>query len=244
MKLNPPLKAMHPFGATLAQECVTLFMYDVRTLALETQAHVPTYARWLESADMAPGLRPAPSGPPDPAVAPAHRALDPQDAQPPVAPRGPSRRLPRRPHHLDPPRPGTGHHVAGQSGQRRSTTADHGGPTLARRPGVEAQVRLRPGLGRGLRREVGRRMVPAPPLRRAHGRSRWARSAISTASSAPRSATSTPAAWRPSSSTDPRMPSAVITTTRRTSAGRIPGWPRSSAAYTERYRIQSETLDR
>ncbi len=54
MKLNPPLRAMHPFGATLAQECVSLFMYDVRTLALETQAHVPTYARWLEQADMAP----------------------------------------------------------------------------------------------------------------------------------------------------------------------------------------------
>ena len=54
MKLNPPLKAMHPFGATLAEECVSLFMYDVRTLALETQAHVPTYARWLEGADMAP----------------------------------------------------------------------------------------------------------------------------------------------------------------------------------------------
>ena len=54
MKLNPPLRVMHPFGATLAQECVSLFMYDVRTLALETQAHVPTYARWLERADMAP----------------------------------------------------------------------------------------------------------------------------------------------------------------------------------------------
>ena len=36
MKLNPPLRAMHPFGATLAEECVTLFMYDLRTLALET----------------------------------------------------------------------------------------------------------------------------------------------------------------------------------------------------------------
>ena len=45
MKLNPPLRAMHPFGATLAQECVSLFMYDVRTLALELEAHVPTYAR-------------------------------------------------------------------------------------------------------------------------------------------------------------------------------------------------------
>ncbi len=54
MKLNPPLQAMHPFGATLAEECVALFMYDVRALALETQAHVPTYGRWLETADMAP----------------------------------------------------------------------------------------------------------------------------------------------------------------------------------------------
>jgi hypothetical protein len=54
LKLNPPLQAMHPFGATLAEECVTLFMYDLRTLALETQAHVPSYARWLEQADMAP----------------------------------------------------------------------------------------------------------------------------------------------------------------------------------------------
>jgi len=54
LKLNPPLRVMHPFGATLAQECVSLFMYDVRTLALETQAHVPAYARWLEQADMAP----------------------------------------------------------------------------------------------------------------------------------------------------------------------------------------------
>jgi hypothetical protein len=54
MKLNPPLKAMHPFGATLAEECVSLFMYDVRTLALETQAHVPSYARWLEQTDMTP----------------------------------------------------------------------------------------------------------------------------------------------------------------------------------------------
>jgi hypothetical protein len=54
LKLNPPLKAMHPFGATLAEECVSLFMYDVRSMALETQAHVPSYARWLEQADMSP----------------------------------------------------------------------------------------------------------------------------------------------------------------------------------------------
>lgn len=52
MKLNPPLRAMHPFGATLAQECVSLFLFDLRTLALEITVHVPTYARWLEQADM------------------------------------------------------------------------------------------------------------------------------------------------------------------------------------------------
>lgn len=54
MKLNPPLRVMQAFGATLADECVGLLMYDLRTLALETQAHVPSYARWLEKADMAP----------------------------------------------------------------------------------------------------------------------------------------------------------------------------------------------
>jgi hypothetical protein len=45
MKLDP---------ATLAQECVSLFMFDVRTLAIGLQARGPTYACWLEHADMAP----------------------------------------------------------------------------------------------------------------------------------------------------------------------------------------------
>ena len=58
MKLNPPLKAMHPFGATVAEECVAIFMYDVRALALETQAHVPSYARWLARADMPSAVSP------------------------------------------------------------------------------------------------------------------------------------------------------------------------------------------
>ena len=75
--------------------------------------------------------------------------------EPPLAPRGPARRLSRRPDHLDPPGPGTGHHLAGQPGQRRAAP-----PDLAHRPSadgrrVEAQVRLRPGLGRGVRREIG-----------------------------------------------------------------------------------------
>ncbi len=54
IKLNPAVGAMHPFGATIAQECVALFMYDVRTLGVETQAYVPSYGRWLQSCDMTP----------------------------------------------------------------------------------------------------------------------------------------------------------------------------------------------
>jgi hypothetical protein len=56
LKLNPAIGAMHPFGATIAQECVALFMYDVRTLGVETQAHVPSYGRWLQECDMAPAF--------------------------------------------------------------------------------------------------------------------------------------------------------------------------------------------
>ena len=51
-RLNPPIRAMHPFGATLATECVTLLIFDLRSLSIETQAFVPSYGRWLEQADM------------------------------------------------------------------------------------------------------------------------------------------------------------------------------------------------
>jgi hypothetical protein len=54
LKLNPALAVMHPFGATIAQECVALFLYDVRTLGVETQAYVPSYGRWLQRCDMSP----------------------------------------------------------------------------------------------------------------------------------------------------------------------------------------------
>jgi len=54
LKLNPAIGAMHPFGATLAQECVALFLLDIRTLGVETQAFVPSYGRWLAGCDMAP----------------------------------------------------------------------------------------------------------------------------------------------------------------------------------------------
>jgi len=54
VRMNPCIQAMHPFGATLAQECVAFFMYDLRTLGMETQAYVPSYGRWLRDCDMAP----------------------------------------------------------------------------------------------------------------------------------------------------------------------------------------------
>jgi hypothetical protein len=53
-KLNPAIAAMHPFGATIAQECVAFFMYDMRTLGMETQALVPSYGSWLQECDMGP----------------------------------------------------------------------------------------------------------------------------------------------------------------------------------------------
>jgi hypothetical protein len=53
-RLMPWLPAMHPMGATLPTECVTLFMLDFRSLQVETQARVPAYKAWLERADMRP----------------------------------------------------------------------------------------------------------------------------------------------------------------------------------------------
>jgi hypothetical protein len=51
--LNPPIRAMHPFGSTLATECVTLFAFDLRALSFETQGLLTTYGDWLEHTDMA-----------------------------------------------------------------------------------------------------------------------------------------------------------------------------------------------
>jgi len=52
----PWLAAMHPMGATLPTECVTLFMLAFRSLQIETQARIPGYRDWLERADMAPAF--------------------------------------------------------------------------------------------------------------------------------------------------------------------------------------------
>ncbi len=56
-RINPAIRAMHPFGAMLAEECTALFMYDLRTLGVESQAYVPSYGKWLASADMSPAYR-------------------------------------------------------------------------------------------------------------------------------------------------------------------------------------------
>jgi len=50
--LNPAVRAMHPMGATLATECVGFLFFDLRSLLIETQAHIPSYGRWLEKTDM------------------------------------------------------------------------------------------------------------------------------------------------------------------------------------------------
>ena len=50
--LNPAVRSMHPMGATLATECVGFLFFDLRSLLIETQAHIPSYGRWLEKTDM------------------------------------------------------------------------------------------------------------------------------------------------------------------------------------------------
>lgn len=55
--INPAIRAMHPMGATLATECVTLLLLDLRSLVVEAQAFAPGYGRWLEQADMESAYR-------------------------------------------------------------------------------------------------------------------------------------------------------------------------------------------
>jgi hypothetical protein len=53
-KLIPPMPAMHPAGATLPTECVTLLALDFKSLLFDTQMHSPSYGRFLEKADLRP----------------------------------------------------------------------------------------------------------------------------------------------------------------------------------------------
>jgi hypothetical protein len=56
--LMPDFRKMHPMGARLAQECVSITNSDFRSVIFPTQYHVPSYAKWvIDEADMAPAYR-------------------------------------------------------------------------------------------------------------------------------------------------------------------------------------------
>jgi hypothetical protein len=50
-KFSPVYQAIHPMTAEDAEECVALFMNELRTLQLDIQYRVPGYVRWLLAQD-------------------------------------------------------------------------------------------------------------------------------------------------------------------------------------------------
>jgi hypothetical protein len=56
--LMPGFRDIHPMGARLAQECVSITNSDFRSVIFPTQFRVPSYAHWvMYEADMAPAYR-------------------------------------------------------------------------------------------------------------------------------------------------------------------------------------------
>ena len=53
-KIIPNFKSMHPMGAQLPQECVAITQHEFATMLYLTTHDVPSYQRWLDSADMRP----------------------------------------------------------------------------------------------------------------------------------------------------------------------------------------------
>jgi len=53
----PELAAMHPIGPLLAQECVRITGMDYKSFIFPTMYRIPSYARWLLTADMASAYR-------------------------------------------------------------------------------------------------------------------------------------------------------------------------------------------
>jgi hypothetical protein len=51
-RLVPDFKKMHPMGARLPQECVALTAHDFASMLFHTTHDVPSYQRWLETADL------------------------------------------------------------------------------------------------------------------------------------------------------------------------------------------------
>ncbi len=53
-RLSPEFKKIHPLGALLPQECITILAQAFRSVQFHTQNDVPSYQRWLDDADMLP----------------------------------------------------------------------------------------------------------------------------------------------------------------------------------------------
>jgi hypothetical protein len=56
--LIPGFKSMHPMGALLPQECVTMLSTEMTSVAFQLQFRIPSYCRWLhEEADLGAAYR-------------------------------------------------------------------------------------------------------------------------------------------------------------------------------------------
>ena len=179
-QLNPDFKAMHHDPADMPVECLTVMAHDFVSLQFNAMFNLKSYAEWI----LERGPRTDVPVPPAGAAAAPVRCRRPVAAQvPPSRPGGrrDRRRLPRRPLHLDPPRPRDVHRVdrqhhpiAERDLQRRRVVAVRGAPLVAdaRRDADPHPAIPRAARRRSLRRRVvprARRRSPrrrSPPLRR------------------------------------------------------------------------------
>ena len=51
-KLAPGFQAMHPMEPAAATEVVSLHMHEMTSMQIETQAHIPAYAEWMDQQDL------------------------------------------------------------------------------------------------------------------------------------------------------------------------------------------------
>ena len=51
-KLAPGFQAMHPMEPAAATEVVSLHMHEMTSMQVETQAHIPAYAAWMDAQDL------------------------------------------------------------------------------------------------------------------------------------------------------------------------------------------------
>ena len=100
-------KAMHPMGATLSQECVTMMGEAMCTPLFHNQFRVPTYEDWVDhDADWSHVYDVPPQAAAAPAMAQPSRPLGPEDRRAHVGARAPAAHVSRRADRLHPPRSG------------------------------------------------------------------------------------------------------------------------------------------